>query len=197
MKQILIILFVLLVNQSFAQSDWKLKKNENGIKVYTRSAENSNFAEFKAITVINSPIDKIFQLVSSCEKDKDWIDRVCYSKKIYSKGNTYISYEQSDLPIGFKDRDIVIENTVVKYPDGKIKIKMKAVPDKYPQQKGYMRIKKAYGFWLFEPLSANRTKVSYQFFSDPRGAFPAWLVNMFIVDGPFNTLSKLKKLMEK
>src|SRR6476646_5679879 len=42
--------------------DWKLKKNENGIEVYTRYAENSPLKEVRVITEVQSSLSAIIAL---------------------------------------------------------------------------------------------------------------------------------------
>jgi hypothetical protein len=197
MKLKIFLFFIFSSLVFYGQSAWKLRKNLNGISVYTRKPANSDFAEFRASTVVDANVEKILKIILNSSMDSQWVDRVKYSKIISKNKNTHISYEQTELPIGFKNRDIVLQNTLIRKKNGSVLIKMEAVPDKYPHQDKFVRIRNAYGYWLLQPKDANRTYVTYQFFSDPQAGFPSWIVNLFIVDGPINTLSNLKKIVKK
>ena len=82
-------------------------------------------------------------------------------------------YDKIGLPVGFKDRDIVLDNKINKLSNG-YKIELKTASDKYSLQNNYVRITDAYGYWLFEQNGTN-SDVTYQFYSDPKGSFPSWL----------------------
>jgi hypothetical protein len=53
------------------------------------------------------------------------------------------------------------------------------------------------GSWEFIPLGNGTTKVYHNFGGDPGGKIPAWIVNMFLVDGPYKTMIGLRKLVEE
>jgi hypothetical protein len=66
MKYKIFPIFVLLFAISFnimGQTEWKLRKNSNGIKVYTRKNSNTNLVEFKATTVINAKKEDILKIL--------------------------------------------------------------------------------------------------------------------------------------
>ncbi len=188
-----IIIYILLASlNTFGQNNWELRKNKNGIKVYTRKTGNSNIVEFKATTVINTKAENILNTLKNAAEYPQWIDQVDFAKLLSQNGNNFIVYYTIDMPIGFKNRDIVLNNNILQLSQNKIKINLSAVPKQYPEQDKYVRIENANGYWL---LSENngKTTVTYQFFTDPKADFPEWVVNLFIVDGPYETLSNLKQ----
>ena len=70
------------------------------------------------------------------------------------------------------------------------------MPDYIPEKKNYIRLKEAEGFWQIKEIEENKISLIYQYYGEPGGSLPAWLVNMFIVDGPMDTLTNLKKMLE-
>jgi hypothetical protein len=58
----------------------------------------------------------------------------------------------------------------------------------------YLRIEISQGSWIFKKIDDNRVEVIHQFMSDPGGNIPKWIVNMFIVSGPYKTLENLKEI---
>ncbi len=197
MKSKILILFFLSAYVSvYCQSEWKLKTNSDGIKVYIRNIKNSNICEFKASILINAKINDIYAVIADAKNYSSWIDQVSSSKNISKTNSDFKVYYQIRLPIGIRNRDIVLDNRIaVKKPE-EIKIILKSIPNSYPRQNRYVRIKKAFGYWLLTS-KGSKTEVTYQFYSDPEASFPASIINLFIVDGPYKTLSNLRKKTEK
>ena len=183
-------------NIMIGQSQWHLSKNKNGIKVYTRTVSNSKYKECKTTTIINAPAEKIFRLIRDVSHSPQWIDKVTSAKEIKSGKDYYVSYEIIHLGHGIKDRDIVTKNIVKKFSDGKIKIIITSAASSYPIQKNIIRINRVYGYWLLEPMGNNKTKLTYQFFSDPQN-IPGWIINTFISESPYKTVLNLKRLAER
>jgi hypothetical protein len=46
-----------------------------------------------------------------------------------------------------------------------------------------------------EELSGGNIKVQFQYFADPGGKIPAWLINTFVVKNPYKTLTNLRRLL--
>ena len=61
MKNIISTLLFVCLSYStiFAQGNWKLEKDKDGIKVWTRKQANSNLKEYKGVMVIQSNMDKL------------------------------------------------------------------------------------------------------------------------------------------
>jgi len=199
MKQMLftiIAIFAISFN-SFSQEKWELEKDKNGIQVYTRPVKGSDVREYKAyVTIKGKDItpEKVLKVINDANKFKDWIDKVEYSKLIKQVSpTTNIVYLQIGMPIGISDRDLVLKNVLKKLKNGGYKKEVTSAYNQYPEQEDFIRIKKAYGKWLILPVKGG-VKVVYQFFSEPGGSLPTWVVNMFLVDGPYNTLSNLKEM---
>lgn len=196
MKKFLFIIFAFISFVSIGQEKWELEKDSKGIKVYTRPVKGSDVKEFKAYTYINASPERLLKIINDANGFKDWIDKVDYSKLVSKPAsNIFIVYLQLGMPIGVTDRDLVLKNVVKKLKGGGYKIEVTSAYDKYPEQEDFIRIKKAYGYWILKP-EKEKTKIIYQFYSDPAGSLPTWIVNMFLVDGPYNTLTALKEKIE-
>ena len=70
-------------------------------------------------------------------------------------------------------------------------------PNYIPDKSGIVRIEEAKGIWKFTQKENGETKVLYQFLGDPGGNIPSWIINIFIVDGPYKTLMNLKQFVKK
>jgi hypothetical protein len=46
-------------------------------------------------------------------------------------------------------------------------------------------------------IDSRTIKAEYTLYADPGGSVPAWLVNLFIADGPLESFQKLKEHIKK
>ncbi len=189
---ILIILALAPMSSILAQGDWQLRKNESGIKVYTRSINGSSLEEFKGTTVLNTTPESLANLLKKVKDYEDWLPR-CKEAKLHSlKNNIQIHYTQMKAPFPVSNRDCYYQYTYLKKGKG-IKVVLEALPEFGPQREDVIRITKAKGYWLFEPIEGGKTKVTYQVHANPGGSIPAWLANSFVVNNPFETLQNLQR----
>ena len=74
-----------------------------------------------------------------------------------------------------------------------MKILVRAESDLMPEKDDFIRIDKSDGFWFLQQTDSNLTQVTFQMHTEPNGTIPAWLVNSFVVDAPFDDLTALKE----
>ena len=196
MKHIQHIIFYatfLLSPQCFAGNGaWELEKNEDGIKIYTRTVDGENIREFKALTTIAASRKIIAKIIVNINDYVNWypdISEATIMKKI-GDGQYYV-YNVLDLPWPASDRDGVSKMTITK-SEGTTLINMKSINGLIDESDDYVRITKSYGFWKLKTVG-RETSVHFQYFASPGGSLPDWIINMFIVDNPFETLTLLKK----
>jgi len=56
---------------------------------------------------------------------------------------------------------------------------------------------KGSGYWQVDVLDNGLLQISFQMQVDPGGSIPAWLVNMFTGETPYQTLSKIRELVKR
>src|SRR4051794_6022942 len=105
---------ILFMLPSFSQNDWELKKQKNGITVFTRDIESSRFKAIKVEAVLNGKLNRLDSIVRDVKNHKQWI----YSTKSahpvkYIGNNEIIYYEETSLPWPVKNRDVVIDMKLV------------------------------------------------------------------------------------
>lgn len=198
MKLFLTILLFTLSSQSVG--DWHLKKEKDGISIYTRSVENSNFLEFKAITVIeNVKLKDVLDILLDVENyDNLYAD--CMNPRILKQDGKYhdIHYIQTKGVFTIKDRDGIYEQKTVVDNNGKhALVTLKPLPDYLEENKDCVRIREGTGLWELDEQENNKVKVTYQFHGEPGGEIPAWLANSFVVSHPLKTIKNLKSRLKK
>ena len=96
------------------ENDWQLKKDSEGILIYTRTVENSGINEFKAYAKISSSSETIFDIILDVKNYPMWIEDVDSAKKIYHRKNQIGMYYQVTMPWPIKDRDITLVSKIQK-----------------------------------------------------------------------------------
>lgn len=189
-------LSVLLAGVAHAE-DWKVAKDEDGIKVSLSEVPGSQYKAYQGVTLINAPVAKISALQEDVAGACAWIYECKTQKLLKHEGDTSWTYTQFNTPWPVTPRDSVLLVTTNKASDGTLTRTLEGLPTYLPEEKGFVRVAQVKGFWKLVPKGANQTEVTYQVHTEPGGSVPSWLANKFVVDAPFNTLKALKERAQK
>ena len=203
MKRILYLINLLAVihspsNEGGEEEPWEKKMDKNGIAVFTRKPEGSRIVGFKAISVIrNTTIQEIKEVIFNVEAFSTWIND-CKSSEILESINkeNLIYHVLVRVPFPFDKRDMVQQMRVTQESETSVKILLENKPDFAEKKHGIVRMPIADGFWQLDALNDGEVKVEFEYFSDPGGGIPPWMINMFIVKSPYNTLYNLRDLVQ-
>ena len=199
-------LFMLVIASSGAvnaQDDgityrWELKKDEEGIRIYTSAVPNSKYNAVRTSSKIESNIQGAVALVQDLSACSQWADLCVKSELVetISANEEYI-YTYNNVPFPVKDRDVV-SHVVWQHDPVKRKISMfsNAVEGKVPESSKAVRIIDAVAQWHFTTLDENTTLVESYAHIDPAGPTPAWLSNLLLIGSPFKTLQNMRKILE-
>jgi hypothetical protein len=180
-----------------AQGKWELKKNENGIEVYTRKAAAGNLKELRVTCELDATKAQLINTLLDIPDYNDWV----YSNKKSVILKTVspqriIYYTQSHLPWPIKDRDLVIELDINPTPEV-LNIQAKSLPAYVPKANDFIRVPYSLATWKVTQANNNKLKVDYTFSVDPGGNIPAWIVNATMAIGPYNSFVKLREVLKK
>lgn len=190
------IIILLIGFNSFSQNPWVLKKDAKAIKIYTRPLANIPFDEYKAVTTVETSIDKVLkELLEAPEYYENCPSEISYLVKSINP-NQHLFYVHKSFPWPIKDRDILTLLTVEKLSDKKIKLYLESAPNEIPEKNKTIRIKNLMGYWLLEEKN-NKTMVTQQLYLNPEGSLPPFIVNTLLVKGPYKTFSALQELKNK
>jgi len=188
----------LLFTQPTFAAEWDLQRQENGVTIYTRPVPNSDIREFKGIAEVDHNAQMILALLRDSERFKTWFPNTRESKLVERDGDVSVQYSVMDAPWPVSDRDNVLRS-VMSHDDetGQIKIEVAAAPNAYPEQPDRVRVNKANGSWILEPLSDSKTRVTFQMHLEPGGGIPEWLTNARVVDTPFEALINMREILSR
>jgi len=182
-----------LVFHLSAQSDWDLRKEEDGIRVYTREIPNSNFQAFRGETEIEASFQNVIGVLLDVASYKEWMPDTKKVEVLEERSETeIIYYVATSVPWPVSDRDGIYQLNLEYDPDGpSASIAVKALPDYLEEKKGHVRVQKSDTFYKIRSLAPNRVHVDYEVAAEPGGTVPAWLVKMKVVSIPFESMEAL------
>jgi hypothetical protein len=175
--------------------EWKKEKEKNGITVYTRKSDVSNIKEFRAEGNIQGSMHALKHVFLDVDNYCEWVSD-CRNTEALETGNDMIIYHMElSVPFPFENRDMV-QRSEIEWSEQAMTVTLTNEPTLVPEKKGCIRLPLAEGFWRFEKINEGEIKATLQYVSDPAGRIPAWLVNMFIVDGPINNIENLREMVQ-
>lgn len=193
------LLVFFLITRCFAQQHvcWTLQKSKDSIDVYTQLTPDSKYKSIKVITTFQSTLPTIVGLITDVDSYSKWINNCTQSKLLKSAGDsTIIFYENYYLPWPASDRDMIV-HLKIKYNDTKTSVTLtsRGDADYIPGKDGAVRIPEFEGSWKLSLQPNGKIFGEYMAMINPGGYIPAWLVNMFLTNGPYDSIVNMKKVL--
>jgi hypothetical protein len=201
MKNLLILSVVMLISLiTNGQERWTLKANKEGIEIYTKTIENSNYKGIRVKCSLPVTLSQMVAVILDVNTAGEWLysTRSSVLLKQVSPSELYY-YSEVGLPWPVSNRDFICHLIATQDAETKIvTIDGPVVPDYMPEKSGLVRVRHSYGKWIISPGEhSNTIKVEYTLEADPGGSLPAWLVNLFVTKGPMESFKKLKVQLNK
>lgn len=182
-----------------AQDDWKLKTDKDGIRTYSRKAEDSRINAIKVEADFTAPLSRLAFIIADVASYDDWVFNSSATRllKQVSPSELYY-YSEIKFPWPAANRDFVSHITILQDPQTKtVLINATNVAGWEPVKKNIVRINNSVGKWTIRPLGKETLNVVYELQADPGGGLPAWLINSFSSTGMVETFKNLRGLLNK
>ncbi len=177
--------------------EWTLKKDKDGVQIYTRPVEGSALKEYKGVVNIRTTAQAAKALILDLESYTEWQHNCTESKILHiNNENDIYGYSLTDAPWPVQDREAIVR-TQVSEKEGIITLKMICTPDYIKPNDGVVRVPAMTGFWRITPLQDGMVEVIQQVHASPGGRIPDWLANSAVVDTPFQSLLNMKRRLER
>ena len=192
--------FLLLFSGSDTEkvSPWKKIRESNGISIYSRTNSLSPIKEVKAEMEISTSLGGLVTLVKDVKNQPKWAysnieARILEQKDIYH----WINYTLSDVPWPASDRYVIAEVELWQNADSSVYVLSRS-SDRFPDYNTEaVRIPLLRTSWYFKKRKNGKIFVRIQILLDPGGSIPAWITNLFVDKGPYNTVYNLRQMVEK
>jgi hypothetical protein len=182
-----------------AQTTWQLKKDQDGIKVYSRAADNSRFDELKVEMTLTATLSSLAALILDIDNYHNWSFNTekAYVLKRVGPADLYF-YTLIHSPWPASDRDLPVHLQISQDAGTKsMSVLSTCIPDLIPPKKDVVRVPLSVERWTVTPLPDGRVRIEYYLKLDPGAGAPAWLINLFSVKGPFETFSHLRQQIQR
>jgi hypothetical protein len=194
------VLLPLSPSRAADEGGWKLKKKSAGIEVYARDVPGSKLQEFRAVMYVrDTRLSSLMAVFDDAASYPLWMFR-CYEARVLKKISLQerITYTATATPWPLRDRDLVVRAIVTQDPGTlAVTIRVTGIADYIPPVEKRIRVPKMNGTWTFMPAEPGVVMVVYQQHNEPGGTVPPGLVNMAVVDLPYNTLMKLREMVKQ
>lgn len=199
MKNLLITGLALLFSlMGYSQNTWTLKHDKDGIKIYTKTIENSDYKGIKVKCSLPATLTQFTAVIMDVNTAGEWLYATKSSTllKQVSPAEVYY-YSEVSLPWPLNNRDFICHLHASQDPHTRVvTIDGPVVPDYMPAKNGIVRVTQSSGKWIITPNGSN-VDIEYTLEANPGGNLPAWLVNLFVTKGPMESFKKLKEQVNK
>lgn len=189
--------FILMFQTVCAQEDWKMVKEEKGIKVFTKSVSTSNFKAFKAIMTLDESVQAFLSVLYDVEGLSTWAYKVNETSLLKRNGDSLQIYHAvSSVPFPYKNRDGVYADTFNWVAKNKtLHVEIKLLDTYIAKKENLVRIT-GKGYWKAKVLTSGKLEIIFEMQVNPGGEIPAWMANIFADNSPYYTMLELKKVIK-
>lgn len=180
---------------AFAQSDWTLARDSDGIKIDVRNIDGAALREFRGEVQVRVKPEDAYKVLRDSTVLQKWMPDIVVSELLKSSDTEQFRYLERKAPWPLSNRDGIYHFSYSQGANKSIIIKVEAVPNYLPLHEGKVRIPEANGQWILTP-SGDGVSIIYQMRASPGGSIPNWLANQAAVDTPFQTLKALRSYLQ-
>ncbi len=191
-----VLLLLMFIPSQEKVSEWIVEKKTNDITVSTRTNSLSDIREVKVTTEVDASLSTLVNLIKDVEGQPKWAYKVIEAKEVKAFSNFHwIAYSVTELPWPMSNRDNVTDCKLTQYSDSSILIYTKSVDGYVEESSDNVRIPYIRVIWEFTPLKSGKVKVKFQMLLKIGGSVPEWVANMFVDEGPYQTIMKLREMV--
>lgn len=180
--------------------DWQLKKDKDGIRIYTRwiEAEEGRMArQMRAVMAVDASMDASVKALTDDEQVRKWLNR---AKEYYHFEKTdqyhWYAYTQFKIPWPLDNQDLITFNTLeLDRNKNTVSVILEGRPDHRPEIKGVQRMSGFEGAWEFIPDPQGGIEIEYMIFTRAKPVLPRWIIDPIVEYGLWNTFAEMQKLI--
>ncbi len=174
---------------------WELQRNDEQAMAYSQIDKASGLQVCRVETLMKVSLNALVAVQRDAARIPVWMEGVKSSAVVQEGDDYYVTHTLVPSPWPVKDRDSVVRSDIRQSDDGTVTIEFASVDGVVSPQKNFERVQNVKGSWRFTPLLGGRTRVEYEVMVDPGGKVPAWLVNRFALDVPYNSIKAMHKVV--
>lgn len=169
-----------------------MQKSGQGLKVYTKSRVGSAVKSIRVEIDFDVPVEKVLDVIMDVASFPLWIyqcKEATLVKRINQDQLIYHHVTQAPWPVADRDQ---YSKFIVTHHSGYVTVHSEILSG-FPLYKDCVRLQESQANWTLTPVDKQHTKGVYTLSFDPAGNIPAWLINLFITEGPYRSFTNMKK----
>lgn len=188
----------LFSSTSIAQlEDCDLRKSAEGIEVYTCPVADAKINSIQSSFTLSASISELSKALLDLENFHQWqykIGKTELLKRISAEEFIYRAELMTPWPVS--NRDMILHVKLSRGP-GPDEYHFSAIgkPDLIPPRKGFVRVPLSESHWYITVVHHRKLEIRHSILIDPGGAIPAWLMNLSLAEGPFETFKNLREYL--
>ncbi|GAB1447329.1 hypothetical protein MASR2M44_03220 [Bacteroidota bacterium] len=200
--QAFIISFILIIYNQLAsgsqEGGWRFVHEKEQVKVYVRHNPQLKFNDLLIVPQLDCKAASLLSLLSDVEAQRNYLFGCLESKVLASGKQERQFYQRLYMPWPFSNRDAIYRQRVwVDETKHLIRIESESEANALPLRKDLVRIPFYHSVWEISYSDSVITKARFMLQVDPGGQVPAWLVNLFIDQGPISSVKKIRELVKQ
>lgn len=193
---LLFLLVTFATPHSFAQEETcKLRKDNDGIKVYACHSDTSRLKSIRAEMIINDvSVPELREHLMNIDNYVTWQYNLLEAQVLEQVSDTeVVARTVVNAPWPVSNREVFTRLTTETNAAGdELYVEGQVIPYEYPKQKSLVRVPFSHSTWSVVQVNGTDLQVKYSLSVDPGGALPAWLVNLAVAEGPYESFRNLK-----
>lgn len=170
-------------------AEWKLAKDEDGVKVYMLKVPGDKLIKTKTVMEGDYTLSQLAAphiIDHNLETCKKWIPNcsaVTPIKDFDPVTRASVDMWRLDFPSPFSDRELLISTIASQDKASKaVVLDVVGLPNVLPHNDGVVRVEQMHNRWKFTPLADGKVEVELIQDTNLGGSFPYLMMNMVIVD---------------
>jgi hypothetical protein len=182
-----------VILQLNGQAEWKEVKNDEGITVYTKKVEGSDFKAFKSTAVIKADLSSFVALILDVDGLENWGYKLKRTELLERHGDTLqVYFAEAKAPFPYSNRYGIYRN-LFKWDanDKQLRIDIQLLNDASYEYEDLMLLT-GEGYWEATVLPEGDLSLVFEMHVNPGKGIPGWLSNLFADESPFETMRSVK-----
>jgi hypothetical protein len=180
------------------KNEWTLKREKDGINIYSRPSDYSKFNDIRVDMDLTGTVEQLACILRDVNNYTNWVYATRSASVVRKVSeNEVIYYAEVGTPWPAANRDYYADMKITFNPaNHSMNVVSIGLKDYQPEKKDLVRVPMSKGYWMVTTQSDRKIHLQYILQIDPGGSIPAWILNSFVTKAPIETFSKLKKKME-
>jgi hypothetical protein len=168
---------------ALSTSNWESVGTHEGMELFRKEIPGSNVLAYRGVGILEVRLERLLSIITDTPRKPEWMNRIQSARVLRVSGpRESIEYIHVNCPWPVTDRDFVYRTWVeIVKEQRKVIVHFESINDLLkPAMQGMVRAIVHFGTFTLTPEDGGRrTRVEAVTHTDPMGAIPKWIVNLY------------------